>query len=332
MERRCLRIGGMVIVGAVLLRLLSSGGLGSFLVKTFSDPKVASFLLYMETGYVLKQADAVEQTVPEETAVVQETIPPDTTPEQVQEKAVFSPEDAELITFYNAAPERVDTAAWLTMPLDWNLRSDTPTVLILHTHATESYTGQYNESSAYHTLDETQNMLSIGDRLAQLLTQAGINVIHDRSTHDYPSYSGSYNSSRKAAKAYLEQYPGICLILDLHRDAAEDASGNQSISTVTVDGQECARLMCVVGTNAGGLSHPNWKENMSLAFKLQAQLEKLYPGLCRPINFRTQRFNQDLSAGAMLIEVGTAGNTHPQAMLAAQYLAQGIIALANGTA
>ena len=103
-------------------------------------------------------------------------------------------------------------------------------------------------------------------------------------------------------------------------------------TSAIVDGKESARLMMVVGTNAGGMNHPNWEENLALALKLHVVLEKRYPGLCRAISFRKQRFNQDLSPGAMLIELGAAGNTHAEALVAAEALAQGILELARGSA
>ena len=173
-------------------------------------------------------------------------------------------------------------------------------------------------------------MLAVGQRVAELLEEAGICVIHDRTVHDYPSYNGAYNHARKQTEAYLQEYPSIQLILDLHRDAMEDSNGQQISTTVDIDGKTSAQLMMVVGTNAGGLYHPDWEKNMALAAKLHAQLEKTYPGICRPISFRSQRFNQDLSAGAMLVEVGAAGNTLAQALSAAEHLVQGVIALCQG--
>ena len=88
--------------------------------------------------------------------------------------------------------------------------------------------------------------------------------------------------------------------------------------------------MLVMGSDKGSLSYPNWERNLALAVKLQAQLEQTYTGLCRPIKLVTSRYNQDLSTGALLVEVGTAGNTHAQAIRAAEYLAEGIVALAKG--
>jgi len=131
-------------------------------------------------------------------------------------------------------------------------------------------------------------------------------------------------------KEYLDKYPSIRLVLDLHRDAARDKEGNQAPLTATVQGRKVAKLMLVVGTNVR-LKHPNWPENMSLAVKLHALLEKNYPGICRPISFRNQRFNQDLSPGALLIEVGAAGNDRQEALASAELLAQTILELANGT-
>ena len=324
-EQKILRFGATVIAGAILLRLLS-GGLFGTLVQFFSDPKVTSVLMFMETGRIYREP--VMEPVTEDALQPPQPVIQPQTPALTQ--AVFSQGDAALVELINVTSSTVDTAALLTKPLDWDLTAEEPTVLILHTHTTESYTGDYAESSAYHTLDENNNMLAIGDRLTELLSAAGINVLHDRGVHDHPSYSGSYNSSRKSVKAYLEEYPSIRLVLDLHRDASVDSSGNQSAAAVSIEGSSSAKLMLVVGTGSGGLTHPNWQENMSLAIKLQIQLEKQYPGLCRPINVRTQRFNQDLTAGALLVEVGTAGNTQAQALHAAQYLAEGIIALAKG--
>ena len=88
--------------------------------------------------------------------------------------------------------------------------------------------------------------------------------------------------------------------------------------------------MLVMGSDKGSLSYPNWETNLALAVKLQAALEQTYPGLCKPIKLVASRYNQDLSTGALLVEVGTAGNTHAEALAAAEILAEGILALAKG--
>lgn len=219
--------------------------------------------------------------------------------------------------------------------LDWNLTGQEPTVLILHTHASESYSkmpGQdYKESSDYRTLDTQYNMVAVGDALAALLEQAGICVLHDRQIHDYPSYNSAYDNSRLSAQEYLQRYPTIQVVLDLHRDAVLLSDGSQYAPTIEVNGKEVAQLMIVVGSNASGMEHPQWQENLSAALKLQIMLENAAPGITRSTILRPQRYNQDLSTGALILEIGAAGNTLEQAMGAVPILAEALIGLKNGT-
>lgn len=331
MERKTLRIGAAVIGCALLLRLLSGSFLGSA-VQALGQQQVASLLLFLETGRVVRLPQVQDDTKPPETTP-EETVPPAPTQQQGESaQAVFSKADAERVALHNYCGYEADVSALLQQPLSWDLTGDGPTVLILHTHATESYTNteNYTESSSYRTLDTNYNMVSIGDRVAALLEEGGVQVIHDRTLHDKPSYNGAYTQSREAVQAYLEQYPSIRLVLDLHRDAIEDSSGSQVGYTLQTDAGTAAKLMLVVGTDAGGLSHPHWQDNLSLAVKLHAMLEKDNAGICRPMSFRSSRFNQDLSPGAVLVEVGAAGNTRQEALLAAEILADAILDLAHG--
>lgn len=335
LQQRSLRMGALVLAGAVLLRLLGGGLLGTA-VKFLATSEVAAVLLYLETGRLVRLPDDTETDPPDQTAP--EDTPPggnDTpvSPETEFMPAVFVPEDAALVDVNSLCSYTVDTEELLMEPLIWNLAGEEPTVLILHSHATESYenTEGYQASSSYRTLDENYNMVSVGDRLVELLEAQGISVIHDRSLHDYPSYNGSYENARSSIEKYLEEYPSIRLVLDMHRDAVADSSGDQLSYRVSSDGRQIAQLMMVMGSDAGGLMHPAWQENMSLAVKLYAQLEKTCPGICRPISLRSQRFNQDLSTGALLIEVGAAGNTRQEALGGAEILAEAIIALSRGT-
>ena len=245
----------------------------------------------------------------------------------------FSAEDLEVVKMDYDCALRPDLEELLLRPLDWDLRGEAPAVLILHTHTTESYTKageQYRESSAYRTLEEEYNMVSIGDAVAEILQERGIGVIHDREVHDYPSYNGSYVHARKSTQMLLEQYPSIRLVLDLHRDALEQ-EGRQLRTTAETAGEPSAQLMLVVGTNVSRQSHENWQENLALALKLQVQLQRMAPGIMRPVNLRQQRFNQDLSPGALIVEVGAAGNTRQEALRAAKQLAEGVASLAMGT-
>ena len=214
-------------------------------------------------------------------------------------------------------------------PLEWKLLTAEPTVLILHTHTTESYTQKnepYEQVSPWRTLDPAYNMCAVGAETGRLLTAAGISVVLEDTVHDYPSYNGSYVRARKTLRSALEEYPGIRLVLDLHRDASGDGE-NQLRTVAEKDGVVSAQIMLVVGTN-----HENYEENLSLALKLHAQLEKQFPGITRPLQLRSSRFNQDLHPGAVLVEVGSAGNSHQEALTAAGELAKAIIALRSGTA
>ena len=332
-HRQAVRVGKTAILCALILRLWAAG-VPERVLSWLSQPNTAAFLIYLETGRDVRFSASREvfwEYAPESAAP---WIPP-REPEPAPEPPLpsFSPEDTVLTDLHYACSLRPELEELLAEPLDWDLQTGEPTVLILHTHATESYTQMgegYVETSDYRTLDEHYNMLSIGERVAQLLSEKGIAVVQDRKLHDYPSYNGSYNDARASIEAYLAQYPGIRLILDLHRDAADTANG-QLRTVADWNGQTAAQLMLVMGTNASGLTHDNWQENLSLALKLQAQLERQIPGITRPILLRGQRFNQDLHPGALLVEVGAAGNTHAEALLAAEALAQAIVALAKGT-
>lgn len=328
--RKTIRIGAFVIVCAVLLRLIGNGFF-SPLIELLAKPNIQSFLIYLETGRNVRFSPSFAENEkldePEQTASSEEI------PTQAQVSLRFCAEDADAIEVKYNCDYRPSLALLLTQPLSWSLRADEPTVLIVHTHTTESYTAtpdeQYEPSSDYRTLDEAYNMLSIGDRVAEILEQNGIAVVHDRDLHDYPSYNGSYDNARASIETYLSQYPGIRLVLDLHRDAAGDAT-HQLRTCVSVDGIDCAQLLFVMGTDASGTSHPNWEENLALALKLHTILERETPGIMRPISLRPTRFNQDLSTGALLVEVGAAGNTHSEALRAAERLADAIVCLADG--
>lgn len=229
---------------------------------------------------------------------------------------------------------RPDVEKLLTESLQWDLADGEPAVLIVHTHGSESYTKQpgqdYKETAAYRTLDESYNMVAVGDLLAQLLEAAGIRVIHDRQLHDYPSYNSSYNNSRSSVKAYLKEYPSIRLVLDIHRDAAENSDGSQFATHATVNGQDSAQIMFLVGTDESGNHHPDWQDNLAVAAKLNVLMEQINSGITRKSTLRAQRFNQDLAPIALLVEVGSAGNTLEEALRAIPVLAEAIIALKNG--
>lgn len=327
MERKSMRVGLAAIALAAAVRLLS-GGILSPVIDLLGRPGVASFFLYLETGRILRLSSPAPENAPPPqtlpTELPETTAPPATRPE-------LAAADAELVSVFDYAKFPYDLEAMLEADFSLSLRGEEPTVLIVHTHATESYqrAGKpYTELSPFRTLDTGYNMVSIGAYMAQKLEKAGVKVIHDQGLHDHPDYNGAYNRSRGSVEEYLAKYPSIRLVLDVHRDASDDYV-NQLTTHATVNGKPSSQLMLVVGTNGTGLSHDHWEDNMTMAVQLHALLEKSHPGICRPISFRRERFNQDLGKNALLIEVGAAGDTHDQALTAADALVEAILLLSE---
>lgn len=201
--------------------------------------------------------------------------------------------------------------------------SNTKKILIYHTHTCESYTPSekynYAMTGNYRTTDNNYNMVRVGDELTKYLEQKGFTVIHNNTYHDYPSYSGSYDRSYTTVQNILNENSDIGLVIDLHRDAVGD--GSSYGPTVKVNGESVAQLMFVIGTNGGGLEHPNWAQNLKTAIKIQETANSIYPGLFRPMMVRNSRYNQHIAIGASIIEVGATGNTLEECLLSMQCLA-----------
>lgn len=325
-RKEAMTVGILALVLAMLVRLISAGGI----LPSWNSSTALSLLVYLQTGRVVRPPQYTPPaTVPEET---QPSVPP-ATQSQMGFVPAFSPQDGESVEINDLTNYDPDVESLLLSPLEWDLRQDSPTVLILHTHGTESYTKQpgetYEEESDYRTLDENYNMLSIGAELQRILAAGGVQAIHDTTYHDYPSYDGSYDNARQTIKKYLQQYPTICVVIDLHRDALNFEEDPQLSTMATVEGMKAAQLMLVAGTDAN-LSYPNWQENLAFGVKLTAVLEGMYPGITRPIQLRAQRFNLDMTPGSILVEVGANGDSHSQAMASVRALGWAILALAGG--
>lgn len=203
-----------------------------------------------------------------------------------------------------------------------------PQVLIVHTHGSEAYTmppgEEYEASSECRTTDCNYNVVRVGDEIAAALEEAGISVIHDATLHDYPQYSGAYDRSLATINSYLEQYPSISFVLDIHRDAISDGEGNMYKVVSNVAGVNAAQMTFVIGTDGGGLEHPNWRENLKLAAAVQQNLLDDYPTLMRPITVRNSRYNQHVTTGSLLVEMGAAGNSLDEALLSGRLLGQAL--------
>ena len=230
------------------------------------------------------------------------------------------------ISLCNTTSLPVDVAALAAAPVCLPAGVDGPQILIMHTHGTEAYTMDgadlYLPSDTSRTTDTQFNMVRVGAEMEQVLTGMGFSVIHDTTLYDYPAYSGAYDRSKAGVEEWLAKYPSIRVVLDVHRDALTGEHGETYKTLATVNGQETAQLMLVVGSSDAGLEHPHWQENLTLAIHLQSQLAQTEPTLVRPITLRTNRFNQQLTTGSLLVEVGSHGNTLQEALAAARLFAQ----------
>ena len=261
-----------------------------------------------------------------------------TTPPQSTEAAVIQTEAKPLLSreeittasglkMNNATNYNVDLDLLCASELNINITKDVPEVLIMHTHTTECFNGDEMSGESERTTNENYNMCAIGEIVKSTLTEYGISAIHDKTIHDYPTYQGAYTRAFETIRKNIEKNPTIKVVLDLHRDAYIYSDGSKLRVNTKIDGSSAAQVMLVIGTDSMGLSHPNWKENLILASRLQNSAEKLYPGLMRPLNLRRERFNMHATTGSLLIEIGSNGNTLAEAKLSAQYIAHALAAV-----
>ena len=226
---------------------------------------------------------------------------------------------------YNGVQIRNETGYNLTDDIlnPDSLEIDKSNILIFHTHTCESYTASekynYVQTGNFRTTDLNYTVARVGDELEKYLLAYCFNVRHDKTYHDYPSYTGSYNRSLSTVQTLLKQQSSD-IIIDLHRDAI--GSNSNYDPTVKIGDDYAARIMFVIGTDGGGLEHTNWKSNLKFAVKIQEVASKLYPGLFKPIIVRNSRYNQHLGKAACIIEVGSTGNTLDQSLTSMKYLSE----------
>jgi len=222
------------------------------------------------------------------------------------------------ISIRNNTSYSIDVQKLLDEKLSFGIDNKQPQVLIFHTHASEAFTPDgkdcYLPSDPDRTEDENFNVIKVGAVMADILNKAGIKTLHDKTLHDYPSYSGSYQRSLATVQKHLKENPSIKVVLDIHRDAIITSDGAKLKVCATIDDEKTAQAMIVCGSNGGGLDHPKWRENLKLAVRIQAKMNEKYPNLARPISLVNERYNMHTSAGALLFEIGSSGNTLQEAI------------------
>ena len=211
-------------------------------------------------------------------------------------------------------------------------KNNSPQVLIVHTHTTETYMTEdadyYTSAFSSRTRDAQKNMVSVGNIVADKLNNAGIKTLHDATEHDYPNYTGSYSRAAKTINSYLKKYPTIKIVLDLHRDAVSSGNSDKVKLVTEINGKKAAQVMLVMGSQSGSVTNfPKWKENLKLAVRLQQKIEQKYPTLARPLSLMPKNYNESLTTGSLLIEFGTDANTLAEAHYSAELVGEAIAEL-----
>lgn len=303
--------------------ILNQSALLSTARKSISTLATQSEQMESPTVEVPSSSDSeTENTSPPATTtapdnIVEQTLTAGTSDRYVSTQGVY---------LYNYTDYAVDLGS-LTLPtLDFTM--DGPQILIIHTHTTEAYTPDgtdiYVPTGDARTTDYEYNIVRVGAEVAQVLRESGWSVVHDTEYYDYPAYDGAYSRSAVSIQRWLEQYPSIQIILDLHRDALVADDGTIYKTTAEIAGEKVAQVMMVVGSNAGGQTHDNWQSNLALAAQVQSQLNSDYPTLARPMILRSSRYNQQFLPGSMLVEIGSHGNTLQEVLSSARLFAQSL--------
>lgn len=199
--------------------------------------------------------------------------------------------------------------------------SGDPQVIIYHTHSTESYL-PYKESN-YHRVQEEGTVRDVGNVLEEELKKQGINVVHDKTVHDRPSYNESYGRSLNTVKGLMKKYPTAKYIIDLHRDAA--ASSAKEGKTLNIGGEKTAKYSLVVGRG-----NENYSELYSFAKKVSQKSESLYKGFGGAIIEKEYRYNGFVSSKAILLEVGNNKNKIEESRACAGYFAEALAEIIKG--
>lgn len=230
----------------------------------------------------------------------------------------------------NVNKTKIDVQKLLSERADLSVSEDKPSVLIFHTHTTESYQtldrGFYPVGSTSRSRDEKTNMIRVGDAVCAQLEKAGVKYIHDREIHDL-KYNGAYDRSRKTAVEILKKYPSIQVVLDVHRDAIQQTNGVKIKPTAKIGERKAAQIMIISGCQEEGngvTDFPDWRHNLVFAVQLHRSLEEMFPGLMRPMFFCPRKYNMNLTRCSLLVEVGSDANTLDEAVYSGDCLGRAL--------
>ena len=230
----------------------------------------------------------------------------------------------------NTASTDIDIAEELQGALGFQIeKTDQPQVLIYHTHTSESYlrydTGYFYESFFPRSTERSESVCAVGEEMAGQLNAAGIVTIHDTTLHDYPSYNGAYDRSLETINEYLEKYPTIKVVLDIHRDGiGTDIEKHKPV--FTLNGRKGAQMMILAGYNYDDDdSFRDWEYNLRFALQIQKAAADMCPDMVRPVHFSDFMYNMNVNTGSLLIEVGAESNTIEEARYTGYCLGQTLV-------
>ena len=305
-----------------------------------ADPEAPGTAAETETGPIETAARLKEPEDAADPAEPEPLSPGPTEEEASPGEEGPAEEDASAFRLTNEtgyAPDLAECASRRAVPPLAVLRErygeDAPVVLILHTHGTEAYAEC--AEGGYRSTDPSLSVLSVGRLLADRLCEAGIPTVRLDTLFDARDFNMAYYAAAAAIRETLERYPSISYIFDLHRDSIELGDGTvyaacASVGSASSDGSggnggRAAQMMFVVGTDEAGAEHPDWRDNLGLAVRLQTALSREYPYLMRDINLRAASFNEQYSSGSLLIEIGSSGCALGEAKEAAELLARALV-------
>lgn len=243
--------------------------------------------------------------------------------ETLKTKENLTSNGKQVIYLPNETGYAVNVNKLLNEKVDFIKKRSGPKVLIYHTHALERYNSGIANVSKLSVNDSKMSVREVGEALTQNLNSLNINTLHNCTLHDLYDHNRAYVESLKTLTHYINSYPSISMTIDIHRDGS-GVVGERLRAVKNINGRNAAKIMIVIGTNAGTLKHPNWIENMKLALKLQNILNKIAPGLTKPIYLSSNRYNEHVTKGSLLIEIGGDGNSISEAKESTKYLARAI--------
>ena len=106
--------------------------------------------------------------------------------------AQYTLENAPMLKVIDQTGYAPDASEYVGAEIDTgSVVSDKPTVLIYHTHGTERYAAYptYPDGYEFNSENTDENVVAVGDELAECLEELGIHVIHDRTMYDADGYT-----------------------------------------------------------------------------------------------------------------------------------------------